>query len=184
MCGPTGIGVLWGRKDLLKKMDPFHFGGDMISQVHLREASWNDLPYKFEAGTPNIADAIATGVAAEYLGGIGMQEIHEYEGELIRYAWDRLTDLPFIRVYGPPPPRGGLISFAVKGVHPHDVSQVLDAEGIAIRAGHHCAQPLMETLKVPALNRASFYFYNTVDDVDALTAALIKTKEFFGDGLE
>lgn len=182
MCGPTGIGVLYGKTHLLSEMEPFLFGGEMIRSVSLEEATWNDLPYKFEAGTPNIADAIAFGAAIDYLEQIGMDAIHTYEKELTQYAIGALSELPEMTIYGPLDERGGLISFNFANIHPHDLSTALDLEGIAIRAGHHCAEPLMRQLDVPAMARASFYFYNTRDEIDSLVRALLKAKEFFTHG--
>lgn len=179
MLGPTGIGALYGRRDLLEEMDPFLFGGDMISSVWLERAEWAEPPYKFEAGTPHIAGAVGLGAAIDYLNTLGMEAVHAHEQRLVAYAFERLRDLGGVDVYGPPVPRSGLVAFNVKGVHPHDVATVLNDEGVAIRAGHHCAQPLMAWLDVPATNRASFYVYNTEDDVDRLVAALARTKEFF-----
>lgn len=180
MLGPTGIGVLWGRLEVLESMDPFLFGGDMIASVHRETAEWNDLPYKFEAGTPHIAGAIGLGAAIEYLETLGMEAVFAHEQRLVRYAMERLEKVGGITVYGPRGvERSGLVSFNVAGVHPHDVATVLNDEGVAIRAGHHCAQPLMEWLGVPATNRASFYVYNTEEDVDRLAQALTRTKEFF-----
>ncbi len=179
MLGPTGIGALWGRRALLEEMEPFLFGGDMIGEVHLDCATWAELPYKFEAGTPNIAGAIGLGAAVDYLENLGMDQVFAHEQRLVRYAMDRLAAIEGVEVYGPPPPRSGLVAFNLAGIHPHDVATILNEEGVAIRAGHHCAQPLMEWLEVPATNRASFYVYNTEEDVDRLAAALVKTKEFF-----
>ena len=181
MCGPTGIGVLYGRQDLLEKMPPFMGGGDMIKRVHLRSFTPNELPHKFEAGTPAIAEAVGLGVAIEYLESIGMEEIHYREKELITYALTRLAEIPGVRVYGPAAHlKGGVASFSLEGVHPHDVSQILDQYGIAIRAGHHCAMPLHEKLNLPATARASFYLYNTEDEVDRLVMAIYKVKDIFG----
>jgi cysteine desulfurase / selenocysteine lyase len=178
MCGPTGAGVLWGRRELLEAMSPFNYGGSMIRSVKVEDTQWNELPYKFEAGTPAIAEAYGLGVAIDYLQAIGLEAIEEHEHELAVYALDRLSELPFVTVYGPPPDRRvGLVSFNVDGVHPHDVAQVLDWEGIAIRAGHHCCQPLMSRLGVAATNRASFYLYTLPDEIDRLVAGLRKTKE-------
>jgi cysteine desulfurase/selenocysteine lyase len=178
MCGPTGAGVLWGRRELLEAMSPFNYGGSMIRSVKVEDTQWNELPYKFEAGTPAIAEAYGLGVAIDYLQAIGLEAIEEHEHELAVYALERLSELPFVTVYGPPPDRRvGLVSFNVDGVHPHDVAQVLDWEGIAIRAGHHCCQPLMSRLGVAATNRASFYLYTLPDEIDRLVAGLRKTKE-------
>ncbi len=179
MCGPTGVGVLYGKADLLEKMDPFLGGGNMIRKVGLNDSTWNDPPYKFEAGTPNIAGIVGFGEAIAYLQSIGLDRIQAHESDLTRYALERLESIEGIRLYGPHHGRGGIISFNLDGVHPHDVAQLVDREGVAIRAGHHCAQPLMHKLEVPATSRASFYLYNTRDDVDRLYDALIKAKEFF-----
>lgn len=181
MCGPTGIGVLHGRRSLLEAMPPFLGGGEMISHVDWRESTWNHVPWKFEAGTPAIAQAIGLGEAVEYLESVGLAAIHEHELELTRYAWRRLHELPNFRAYGPPPDeRGGIIAFTLDGLHPHDIAQFLDQEGVAIRAGHHCAMPLHHKLGVAATARASFYLYNTPAEVDALVAALVKALKFFG----
>jgi cysteine desulfurase/selenocysteine lyase len=181
MCGPTGAGVLWGRRELLEAMSPFNYGGSMIRSVKVEETLWNELPYKFEAGTPAIAEAYGLGVAIDYLETVGLEAIEQHEHELAEYALERLAELPFVTVYGPPPDRRvGLVSFNVEGVHPHDVAQVLDWEGIAIRAGHHCCQPLMTRLGVAATNRASFYLYTVPDEIDRLIAALRKAKEVLG----
>lgn len=179
MCGPTGIGVLYGKLEVLEQMDPFLYGGEMISNVTLEESQWNEIPWKFEAGTPNIAGAIGMGAAIDYLESIGMEAIRDYERELVTYALDVLGALDGMTIYGPRGERAGLIAFNYAGIHPHDLSTVLDQEGIAIRAGHHCAQPLMNWLDVPATARASFYFYNTHEEIDLLAQALLKTKEFF-----
>lgn len=179
MCGPTGIGALYGKRELLEAMDPFMYGGEMISDVTLEKSTWNDIPYKFEAGTPNIAGAIGFGAAIDYLLGIGMDKVRAHEKELTQYALDAFQALPGMTIYGPRKERAGLISFNYSDIHPHDLSTALDLEGIAIRAGHHCAQPLMRHLDVPATARASFYVYNTKEDIDRIVNALLKTKEFF-----
>jgi cysteine desulfurase/selenocysteine lyase len=181
MLGPTGIGVLYGRKDLLESMDPFQSGGDMIKEVHLDGARWNDVPYKFEAGTTNIADAIGLGVAVEYLSSLGMENVRRHEVELLRYAFDKMARIPNIKIYGPmdPEARGGVISFNLADIHPHDMASILDEEGVAIRSGHHCAQPLMEHLNVPGTSRASFYVYNSTEDIDVFIGALLKAKSVF-----
>lgn len=178
MMGPTGIGVLYGKKALLEKMDPIEFGGEMIDTVELYDSTWADLPYKFEGGTPVIAQAIGLGAAIDFLEAIGFAEIEAYEKKLVDYAYQRLSALDGITIYGPQE-RGGLVTFNVERVHPHDVATVLDAEGIAIRAGHHCAQPLMKWLQVSSTARASFYIYNTEEEVDRLVEGLIHTKEYF-----
>lgn len=180
MCGPTGIGVLFGRKALLESMPPFQGGGDMIKRVHLRSFSPNELPYKFEAGTPAIAEAIGLGAAIDYLNGIGMDSIAAHEKEIVAYAMERLEEVPGVRVMGPGPEyRGGVVAFTLEGVHPHDISQILDKEGIAIRAGHHCAMPLHEKYNIPASARASFYLYNTLAEVDRLAESLYNVKLVF-----
>jgi len=180
MLGPTGTGFLWGKMELLEEMEPTYFGGSMISEAHLSGAKWAECPAKFEAGTPNIADFIAFGAAVDYLSALGMENVYAHEKALTQYAWERLSAIPGVRLFGPRQPRAGLISFDVAGIHPHDMSAVLNAEGVAIRVGHHCAQPLMELLDVPATNRASFYIYNTQAEVDRLVDALLHAKEFFG----
>lgn len=181
MCGPTGIGVLYGRKEILQDMPPYMGGGDMIKRVHLRSFAPNDIPHKFEAGTPAIAESVGFGAAVDYLLSVGMDAIHAHEQELTAYAVERLEEVPGISLFGPQPEfKGGVISFNFAGVHPHDVSQILDQEGVAIRAGHHCAMPLHEKFHLPATARASFYLYNTKPEVDRLVAALYKVKEIFG----
>ena len=181
MLGPTGIGVLWVRKSVLETMSPFHGGGDMIREVHKYETTWNDLPYKFEAGTPNIADVVGFGAAIDYLTKIGMDNVREHEIELTKYAIERLSDVKGLQIYGTKDisKRGGVISFNFSDVHPHDVAQIIDEEGIAVRSGHHCAQVLMERLDVAATSRASFYIYNTKKDVDVLVNSLNKVAEVF-----
>ncbi len=174
MLAPTGIGVLWVRKSVLQTMNPFHGGGDMIREVHKYETTWNDLPYKFEAGTPSIADVIGFGAAIDYLTKIGMDNVRQHEIELTKYAIDEFSKVPGLLIYGTKDitKRGGVISFNFADVHPHDVAQIIDGEGIALRSGHHCAQVLMERLNVAATSRASFYIYNTKADVDALINSL------------
>ena len=180
MCGPTGVGILWGKYELLDAMPPFLGGGDMIKRVYLREFDTNDLPYKFEACTPAIGEAIAMGAAVTYLNGVGMNNIWKHEQEIVAYAMDRLGEVPGIKVYGPAAEeRGGVTAFTLKGVHPHDVSQVLDMDGVAVRAGHHCAMPLHDRYDLVATARASFYLYNTHDDVDKLIDGLYKVKTLF-----
>ena len=181
MLGPTGIGVLWVRKSVLETMNPFHGGGDMIREVHKYETTWNDLPYKFEAGTPNIADVVGFGAAIDYLTKIGMDNVREHEVELTKYAMEKLSEVKGIHIYGTKDitKRGGVISFNFADVHPHDVAQIIDGEGIAVRSGHHCAQVLMERLDVAATSRASFYIYNTKEDVDALVNSLNKVAKVF-----
>lgn len=180
MCGPTGIGVLYGKTALLEQMEPVEFGGEMISHVDLYESTWKELPWKFEGGTPIIAGAIGLGAAIDFLQEIGLEEIHRHEMQITAYAMERMQKLPDVHIYGPQANRVGLITFNIGDIHPHDVATVLDAEGVAVRAGHHCAQPLMRWLQVTATARASFYLYNTEEDVDRLIQALIKTKEYFG----
>ncbi|MFD0827168.1 cysteine desulfurase [Neobacillus sp. M.A.Huq-85] len=183
MCGPTGIGVLYGKKELLENMEPIEFGGEMIDFVHLQESTWKELPWKFEGGTPIIAGAVGLGAAIDFLNEVGLDNIAEYEHKLSAYALDKLSSVPGITIYGPhdPAKRAGLVTFNIDDVHPHDVATVLDAEGIAVRAGHHCAQPLMRWLKATATARASFYLYNTEEDIDKLVEGLVKTKEYFSD---
>jgi cysteine desulfurase / selenocysteine lyase len=181
MCGPTGIGVLYGRKSLLEAMPPFLGGGDMIKRVHLRSFAPNELPHKFEAGTPAIAEAVGLGAAVDYLSSIGMLAIAGHEHAVVSYAIEQLQDIPGVQIFGPSANgKGGVVSFTLQGVHPHDVSQILDSYGIAIRAGHHCAMPLHEKFNLPATARASFYLYNTQEEVDRLAAAIYKVKDIFG----
>lgn len=182
MIGPTGIGVLYGKKALLEKMEPFETGGEMIDVVDLYESTWKQLPWKFEAGTMPIAEAIGLAAAIDFLEQIGLEAIHDHEIRLANYALERLSAIDGLEIYGPRK-RVGLITFNLKGVHAHDVATALDSLGIAVRAGHHCAQPLMKWLCVPATARASFYVYNTEEDVDRLYEGLLKTKEFFADVL-
>lgn len=178
MCGPTGIGVLYGKKQLLENMEPVEFGGEMIDFVGLQESTWKELPWKFEAGTPIIAGAIGLGAAIDFLEDIGLEAIEAHEHKLAQYALEQLSQVDGMTIYGPKH-RAGLVTFNIDDVHPHDVATVLDAEGIAVRAGHHCAQPLMKWLKVSATARASFYLYNTEEEVDKLVAGIKKTKEYF-----
>jgi cysteine desulfurase/selenocysteine lyase len=181
LCGPTGVGALWGRAELLERMAPFNLGGHMIRQVRLEETTWGELPYKFEAGTQPIAEAVGFGAAMDYVAEAGLEAIAQYESELAAYALERLADLGGITTYGPPPERrAGIVSFNVDGIHPHDVAQVLDSEGVAIRAGHHCCQPLMTRLGVAATNRASFYLYTVPDEIDRLVAGLHKVRKILG----
>lgn len=182
MLGPMGIGVLWARKEILADMPPFLTGGDMIKKVTLAGADWNELPWKFEAGTPAVAEAIGLGCAVEYLRGLGMPNVRRHEIELTTYAFDRLHQVEGIRIYGPrdPTARGGAVTFTLGDIHPHDIAAVLDGEGIAIRAGHHCAMPLHDKLGLQATARASFYVYNQPEDIDRLAEALDKTRELFG----
>ena len=180
MCGPTGIGGLIGRRVILEAMPPYQFGGDMIQYVHDDRSSWNVLPHKFEAGTPNVADAIGLAAACDYLDSIGMDAVLEHERALVRLATERLAAIDGLKVHGPPPSqRSGVVSFSVADIHPHDLATVLDQHGVCIRAGQHCAQPLMRRLGVPATARASFYVYNDEADVDALVHALERAKEIF-----
>jgi cysteine desulfurase / selenocysteine lyase len=179
MCGPTGIGVLYGKRDLLERMEPVEFGGEMIDFVELYDSTWKELPWKFEGGTPIIAGAIGLGAAIDFLEDVGLDHIAAHEHELAQYALERMSAIDGLTIYGPKQ-RGGLVTFNIDGVHPHDVATVLDAEGIAVRAGHHCAQPLMKWLNVTATARASFYLYNTKEEIDQLVVALQKTKEYFG----
>jgi len=180
MCGPTGVGALYGKKDILERMPPFLGGGDMIKRVELRSFTPNELPYKFEAGTPAIAEAIGFGAAIDFLESVGMQKIAAYEHEIVSYALERLEEVPGVRIFGPQAKdRGGVVSFSLAKIHPHDVAQVLDSQGIAIRAGHHCAQPLHEKFGVHATARASFYLYNTFEEVDKLVESLYLVRKTF-----
>jgi cysteine desulfurase / selenocysteine lyase len=180
MCGPTGIGALYGKAQLLERMEPVEFGGEMIDFVELYDSTWKELPWKFEGGTPIIAGAVGLGAAIDFLEQIGLHNIDQHEKKLTRYAMERLSDIDGLTIYGPREERGGLVTFNLGDVHPHDVATVLDTEGIAVRAGHHCCQPLMRWLKVSATARASIYLYNTEQDIDRLAESLVKTKEFFG----
>ncbi|MBP2097975.1 cysteine desulfurase [Enterococcus rivorum] len=184
MCGPTGIGVLYGKRALLEKMAPVEFGGEMIDFVNLYDSTWKELPWKFEAGTPNIAGAIALGAAIDFLTEIGLEAIHQHEAELVAYVLPKLQAIEGITIYGPQNPKDhtGVIAFNLENLHPHDVATALDMEGVAVRAGHHCAQPLLKYLDVPATARASFYLYNTKADADRLIEAILATKEFFQHG--
>jgi cysteine desulfurase/selenocysteine lyase len=181
MLGPTGIGVLYGKQALLERMPPFLTGGDMIREVQLRQATWNDLPWKFEAGTPNIAGAVGLGAAVDYLSELGMASVRRHEADLVTRLFGRLEAYPDITMYGPPPGevRAGVVSFNVADIHPHDVATILDRHGVAIRAGHHCCQPLMARLGVPATCRASLYVYSTDDDVDRLLEGLAEVRRIF-----
>lgn len=190
MCSPMGIGVLYGRESLLEEMPPFQGGGDMIRSVWLEKAEWNEIPWKFEAGTPNVEGAVGLSAAVTYLSGLGMENVRDHEGRLTGYALDRLREVPGLTVYGPDytpdvtqPTRSGVISFNLDGVHPHDAAQYLDREAIAVRAGHHCAHPLMRKLGIAATVRASFYLYNTRREIDRLAETLVQAREFFSDGL-
>jgi cysteine desulfurase/selenocysteine lyase len=181
MLGPTGIGVLYGKRELLEAMPPFMGGGDMIRTVHLRESTWNDLPWKFEAGTPAIAEAIGLGAAVDYLSELGMENVARHEQEITAYALEQLSSVPGLTIYGPPvQQRGGVVSFTLGEIHPHDLASILDQEaGVAIRAGHHCAQPLMERYNLTATARASFYVYTIPSDIDTLVQGLHKAIEVF-----
>jgi len=181
MLGPTGTGVLWGRTDVLEQMEPMFGGGDMILTVTLEQSTWADIPARFEAGTPNIAGVVGLGAAIDYLQALGLDAIREHEVEITSYALRRLGDVPGVTVFGPPDAadRGGVVSFDLEDVHPHDIGQVLDNYGVAVRTGHHCAQPVMAALQVPATARASFYLYNTVEEVDQLATAIEAATRFF-----
>jgi cysteine desulfurase/selenocysteine lyase len=181
MCGPTGIGALWGRRELLEAMEPFNFGGHMISKVRFEGTTWGELPHKFEAGTSPIAEAVGLGAAIEYLNAVGLEAIEAHEQELAAAALGQLGEIPGVKLYGPAPnKRAGIVSFNVDGIHPHDVAQVLDSEGVAIRAGHHCCQPLMTRLGVAATNRASFYLYSVPEEVDRLAEGVRKARKILG----
>ncbi len=180
MCGPTGVGVLYGKKALLEEMEPVEFGGEMIDFVGLYDSTWKELPWKFEGGTPIIAGAIGLGAAIDFLSDFGMDNILEHEQQIAQYAQEKLSEIDGLTIFGPKE-RGGLVTFNIEGVHPHDTATVLDAEGIAVRAGHHCAQPLMKWLDVTATARASFYLYNDESDVDRLVEGIQRAKEYFGD---
>ena len=181
MLGPTGIGILYGKEELLNEMPPFYFGGDMISEVSYESAKWNDLPYKFEAGTPNIADAIATGVGVDYLNSLGMDNVFQHEEEITHYAIEKIMELEDYNIIGPVDDhsRGGVISFTHNQIHPHDIGEILDKFGIAIRTGHHCAMPLVRSYEIVAAARASFYFYNTKEEIDIFIEALKETVNYF-----
>ena len=185
MVGPTGIGVLYGKRHLLEQMEPVEFGGEMIAMVDEQDSTWKELPWKFEAGTPNIAGAIGLGAAIDYLSTAGLSAIQEHEKTVIAYLWPKLTTIPGVKIYGPKDlaKRTGIVTFNLDGLHPHDVATAMDMEGVAIRAGHHCAQPLMRRLSADSTARASFYLYNTTADVDKFIEALLATKEFFAHGL-
>lgn len=181
MLGPTGIGVLYGKEEILNQMNPIEFGGEMIDFVYEQEATWKELPWKFEAGTPNIAGAIALGTSVDYLSALGMENVHTYEQELVDYVLPKLQTIEGLTVYGPEDPslHAGVIAFNIDGLHPHDVATALDYAGVAVRAGHHCAQPLINHLGISSAARASFYIYNTKEDCDKLVEAILATKEFF-----
>lgn len=182
MLGPTGIGAMWGRMERLEEMEPTEGGGEMINTVDRHESTWAPVPHKFEAGTPPIAEAIGFGAAVEYLEAVGMDTIAKHEQELTAYALERLSEIPDLTIYGPKDveARGGAVSFELGDIHPHDIATILDQDGIAIRAGHHCARPLMKYLGIPATARASFYLYNVPDEVDALVESLYKARKLFG----
>jgi cysteine desulfurase/selenocysteine lyase len=181
LCGPSGVGALWGRRELLEAMEPFNLGGHMIRKVQFEETTWGDLPHKFEAGTSPIAEAVGFGAAVDYITAVGLEAIERHEHELAAYALERLRDVPGIVLYGPPAERrAGIVSFNIEGIHPHDVAQVLDWEGVAIRAGHHCCQPLMHRLGVAATNRASFYLYTVPEEIDRLADGLLRVRKVFG----
>jgi cysteine desulfurase/selenocysteine lyase len=178
LCGPSGVGALWGRMELLQEMEPFNLGGHMISRVRVEDTTWGEVPAKFEAGTQAIAEAVGFAAATEYVSEVGLEAIEHHEQELAAYALERLAELPWVKTYGPPPDRrAGIVSFNVDGIHPHDVAQILDGEGVAIRAGHHCCQPLMAKLGVAATNRASFYLYTVPDEIDRLVDGLYKVRK-------
>lgn len=182
MLGPTGTGFLYAKRDLLEEMEPFLYGGSMIETVSLERATWNKLPWKFEAGTPNIAGGIGLAAAIDYLKRLGMEEVYRHERRLLEYAWERLSGVEGLKLYGPAPneaERLGIITFNLQGIHPHDVAAVLDSEGVAVRSGHHCAQPLMARLGMDFAVRASFYIYNTQEEVDRLASALERAREAF-----
>jgi cysteine desulfurase / selenocysteine lyase len=180
MCGPTGIGVLWGRRELLEQMAPFELGGHMIRKVTLEQTTWNELPHKFEAGTAPIAEAVGLAAAIDYVGEVGLDALERYERELLDYALPRLAEVPGLKLFGPSADRrAGIVSFEVEGVHPHDVAQILDWDGVAVRAGHHCNQPLMHRLGVPATTRASFYLYTVPEEIDRLVEGLHKVTRTF-----
>ncbi len=180
MCGPTGVGVLYGKRDLLEAMPPWMGGGDMIREVRMDGSKWNSLPYKFEAGTPAVAEVIGLGAAVDYLSSLGMAWVHEQEKALVAYAYERLSQIEGLHIIGPSPEqRGGLVAFTLNDIHPHDLAAILDQEGVAVRAGHHCAQPIHNRLGLVATARASFYFYNTPAEVDQLAAALEKATQIF-----
>jgi cysteine desulfurase/selenocysteine lyase len=177
--GPTGIGVLYGRKELLEGMPPYQGGGEMIKRVTFEKTTWNDPPYKFEAGTPDIAGAIGLGAGLDYLATLDWEALHAHERALLARATDALSAVKGLRIIGTAKEKASLVTFAMDGVHPHDIGQILDQEGVAVRTGHHCAQPVMDRFRVPATARASFAFYNTVAEVDALVHALAKVRELF-----
>jgi cysteine desulfurase/selenocysteine lyase len=181
MCGPSGIGVLYGRRELLEAMSPFELGGSMISKVTAEETTWAELPYKYEAGTPPIVEAYGLGQAVDYLEAVGLPAIERHERTLTEYALGRLAELPYVTVLGPPAERrGGIVSFDVEGVHPHDVAQVLDLAGVAVRAGHHCTQPAMDHFGLVATTRASFYLYTLPEEIDRLVDGIVEARRLLG----
>jgi cysteine desulfurase/selenocysteine lyase len=179
MMGPTGVGALYAKPELLEAMNPFLGGGEMIRKVTMEGSTWNDIPWKFEAGTPNIAQVIGLGSAIDYINEIGLDRIADYENELLKYAQEKLQSISGINIYGTAKDKGAVISFNLEKIHPHDVAHILDTYGIAIRAGHHCAQPIMKKLNVAATNRASFYIYNTLEEIDRLAEGLRKSVKLF-----
>ena len=183
LCGPSGAGGLWGRRELLEAMPPFLTGGEMIRSVRLEGTSWNDLPWKFEAGTPAIAEVVGMGAAIDYLTEIGLDAIHAHETQITAYALERLAEVPGVTVHGPREAarRGGVVSFSLEGVHPHDVAEILGADGVCVRAGHHCTQPVMEALGVAATTRASFYLYTVPEEIDRMIESLHRVRKIFGD---
>jgi cysteine desulfurase/selenocysteine lyase len=180
MFGPTGQGALYGRSELLEKMPPFQGGGDMIRSVTFEKTTYNQLPYKFEAGTPNIADAIGFGVAVDYLTGVGLENVAAYEHELLQYGTERLAEVPGLRLIGTAKDKASVLSFDLPGIHPHDIGSFLDQDGVAVRTGQHCCQPVMDRFDIVATTRASLAFYNTKEEIDALVTGLQKIVEIFG----
>jgi cysteine desulfurase/selenocysteine lyase len=183
LCGPSGAGALWGRRALLEAMPPFLTGGEMIRSVRLEGTSWNELPWKFEAGTPAIAEVVGMGAAIDYLTEIGLDAIHAHETTITAYALERLSEVPGLTVHGPreAAKRGGVVSFSLEGVHPHDVAEILGSDGVCVRAGHHCTQPVMEALGVVATTRASFYLYTVPEEIDQMIESLHRVRKIFGD---
>ncbi|UCD69054.1 MAG: aminotransferase class V-fold PLP-dependent enzyme, partial [Betaproteobacteria bacterium] len=180
MCGPTGIGILYGKASWLEKMQPYEGGGDMILSVSFEKTTYNTIPYKFEAGTPPIAAAIGLGAAVDYLESIGMDAVTAHEHSLTAQATEALSDIDGVRIYGGAPGKAAVVSFNIEGIHAHDVGTILNDEGVAVRTGHHCAQPVMQRFGVPATARASFYLYNTVEEIDQLVAAVRRVQQIFG----
>ena len=183
LCGPSGAGALWGRRELLEAMPPFLTGGEMIRSVRLAGTDWNDLPWKFEAGTPAIAEVVGMGAAIDYLTAIGLDAIHDHETSITAYALERLAEVPGLTIHGPldPARRGGVVSFSLEGVHPHDVAEILGSDGVCVRAGHHCTQPVMEALGVAATTRASFYLYTVPEEIDRMIDSLHRVRSIFGE---